>query len=177
MDMPGLRALCALLLLAPALGACSLPPSFGSCKRTGPYLAELTKVPVLELRPDRAAPLGGEAGPHAGCTEESGVAWLSAERLYAYSGSQEEVLEYYDRAAPKVGWRPARDHHLEPDDQRPRFCFESRGRPSVTLGFHTAQQLREAYGVDPGPETDATGPRIWFSVRTSAQNDGSSFGC
>ncbi|MFJ9646256.1 hypothetical protein [Streptomyces sp. NPDC101206] len=177
MNMPGLRALCALPLLASALGGCSLPPAFGSCEGTDAAVAELAKVPVLELRPDRATPLGDGAGPDAHCTEESGVAWLYAGRLYAYGGSREEVREYYERAAPDVGWRPAGDHRPAQDDQRHRVCFESHGRPSVTLGFPTAQEVREAYGTEPGPEADATGPRIWFSVYATAENDGSSSGC
>ncbi|MEU2389600.1 hypothetical protein [Streptomyces sp. NPDC007369] len=178
MNMPGcLRSLCASLLLVPALSACGLVPQFASCEGTDAALAELAKVPMLELRPDGATPLGGGAAPAARCVEDTAGAWLTAGRLYAYSGSRTEVLEYYGRVAPAAGWRPVHDLDVGPDGRMAVFCFESRSRPSVTLAFNTAQELREFHDLDPGPEADGSGPRTWFSLSAEADTDGSRMGC
>jgi hypothetical protein len=177
MNMFGLRLLLTALLVGTTLSGCSFISPFTTCEGTEPAVAELNGLPALELRPARAAPIGGGAAAKAYCTEDSGEAWLTAERLYAYDGSRSEVLEYYGREAPAAGWRPMQSLDTGPDGRISVFCFESGEHPSVTLAFESPEELREFYGVDPGPEPSGPGSRIWFSLSAEAASDGSRMGC
>lgn len=177
--VPAFRLLFAALLLAPALSGCSLLAPFDTCEGTEAALAELAALPALELRPPRATPVAAEpeAAPAAHCVDDTGDAWLTAERLYVYEGSRAEVLEYYGREAPAAGWHPV--HELGPGaaERFRLFCFESEERPSLTLDFPSSPILREVHLVDPGPESTGSGPRTWFAVSTESGTDGSPIGC
>ncbi|MFG2873876.1 hypothetical protein ACGFYU_02500 [Streptomyces sp. NPDC048337] len=179
MHMPSLRLLFAVLLVSPALGGCALFGPYPTCEGTESAVAELAKLPGLELRPERARPVGAAPGAMAtaSCTADSGDAYLTAERLYSYDGSRAEVLEYYGRAAPAAGWRPVGSLDFGPDSRAVLFCFESKDRPSITLQFLSAQQLRDIHGVDPGPESTGSGGRTLFSLSAEAATDGSRIGC
>ncbi|MFG2873915.1 hypothetical protein ACGFYU_02705 [Streptomyces sp. NPDC048337] len=119
----------------------------------------------------------GEPAAQAHCTEDSGDAYLTAERLYSYDGTREEVLEYYGREAPPAGWRPVGRLDTGPDRQISVFCFESNDRPSITLAFESPEDLREFYGVEPGPAPGGPGSRIWFRWSAEAASDGSRMDC
>ncbi|MDX3535475.1 hypothetical protein PV721_14080 [Streptomyces sp. MB09-01] len=168
----------AFLLVGTGLSGCSLLPPFETCEGTEEAVAELDELPALALRPEGAVSVGG--GPWAGssCVDDTAGAWLSAQRLYAYSGTREEVLEYYGREAPVAGWRPVRDLDTGPDGRIAVFCFESADRPSITLAFDSPKMLREIYGVEPdsgallGVEA-----RTWFSLSAEAAPDGSRTTC
>ncbi|MFF4422206.1 hypothetical protein ACFY04_15705 [Streptomyces sp. NPDC001549] len=177
MNMLGLRLLPAALLVGASLSGCSLIPPFATCEGTDAALAGLDQLPALTLRPAPATPVGGEAGATAYCTDDTGDAWLTARRTYAYDGSRAEVLEYYAREAPAAGWRPV--HDLDSGAARgfTVFCFESRERPSLTLAFDSPEGLRTFYGIDPGPAPAGPGSRIWFSLSTEAATDGSRMDC
>ncbi|MEU7603590.1 hypothetical protein [Streptomyces sp. NPDC041003] len=178
MNMLAVRVLLAVLLVGTSLSGCSLLSPFETCEGTGPAVAELDALPALALRPEGAVSVGG--GPWAGssCVDDTAGAWLSAERLHAYGGTREQVLEYYGREAPAAGWRPVDDLDTGPDGRRAVFCFESADRPSITLAFESPEQLREVYGVEPDPGAllgvDA---RTWFSWSAEAAPDGSRMSC
>ncbi|MFD3808617.1 hypothetical protein ACFWSF_40310 [Streptomyces sp. NPDC058611] len=178
MNMRAVRVLLAVLLVGTSLSGCSLLPPFETCEGTEPAVAELDELPALALRPEGAVSVGG--GPWAGssCVDDTAGAWLSAQRLYAYGGTREEVLEYYGREAPAAGWRPVRDLDMGRDGRIAVFCFESADRPSITLAFDSPEMLRKIYGVEPDPGAllgvDA---RTWFSWSAEAAPDGSRISC
>ncbi|MBW5481192.1 hypothetical protein [Streptomyces bambusae] len=177
MNMPRLPLFCAVLLVGTTLSGCSLLSLAESCEGTEAAVTELAQLPILDVRPPRATPVDGGEALGAHCVDDTAGAWLQAGRLYAYEGSRTEVLEYYGRQAPAAGWRPVDDLDLGPDGRRAVFCFESATQPSVTLGFPSPRQLREFYGVDPGPGADGTGPRTWYILSAEATPDGSRMSC
>ncbi|MFJ4776674.1 hypothetical protein [Streptomyces sp. NPDC088762] len=177
MNMLGLRLLLVTVLLGGALSGCSLLSPFTTCEGTASAVAKLNELPALALRPAGAVPIDEEAEAQAYCTEDSGDAGLTARRLYAYDGSRTEVQEYYARAAPAAGWHPVHSLTTQPEAGFSVFCFESDRHPSVTLAFESPEELREVYGVDPGPEPAGPGSRIWFQLFAEAATDGSRMGC
>ncbi|MFD7631472.1 hypothetical protein ACFV7Q_36610 [Streptomyces sp. NPDC059851] len=177
MNMPRLPLVCAVLLFGTTLSGCSFLAPSATCEGTDAALTELAALPVLDLRPVRATPVSAGTGAEAHCVDDTAGAWLSAERLYVHDGSRTEVLEYYGREAATAGWRPVQDLDLGPDGRTAVFCFESVRQPSITLAFHTPEQLREWYGVEPVPRAAGTGPRTWFSLSAEAAPDGSPMGC
>lgn len=179
MHMPSLRLLFAVLLVSSSVSGCSLFSPTPTCKGTEAAVAELAALPVLELRPERATPVGAAPGAAAegSCTDDTMGAWLTAERLYAYDGGRAEVLEYYGREARAAGWRPVDPLDFGRDGRIVLFCFESEEQPSITLSFLSAEQLREWHGVEPGPDAGGSGSRTWFSLSAEADTDGSRMGC
>lgn len=180
MNIRAVRVLLAVLIVGTGLSGCSLLPSFETCEGTDPAVAELDGLPALALRPAGAVSVGGGPWAGASCVDDTGGAWLSARRLYAYGGTRDEVLEYYGREAPAAGWRPVHDLDTGPDGQIAVFCFESADRPSITLAFDSPEMLREVYGVAPDPGAgDLLGvhARTWFSWSSEAAPDGSRMGC
>ncbi|MFI6150924.1 hypothetical protein [Streptomyces sp. NPDC051109] len=168
MNMRAVRVLLAVLLVGTGLSGCSLLPPFETCEGTGPAVAELDELPALALRPEGAVSVGG---PWAGssCVDDTAGAWLSAQRLYAYGGTREEVLEYYGREAQAAGWRPVQELNVGPDGRMAVFCFESADRPSITLAFDSPEMLREIYGVAPDPRALlGVDVRTWFSWSAEA---------
>ncbi|MFE1825879.1 hypothetical protein [Streptomyces yangpuensis] len=178
MNMLAVRALLAALLVGTGLSGCSLLPPFESCGGTEAAVAELDQLPALELRPKGAASIGGDPWAGAHCVDDTGGAWLTATRFYAYGGTRKEVLEYYGREAAAAGWRPVHDLDAAFGAGFAVFCFESADRPSMTLDFTSPERLREIYGTQPHPASllgvDA---RTWFSWSTEATPDGSSISC
>ncbi|MFD3696914.1 hypothetical protein ACFWUZ_12305 [Streptomyces sp. NPDC058646] len=178
MNMLAMRVLLAVLLAGAGLSGCSLLLPSASCEGTGPAVAELDGLPVLALRPEGAVPVGGGSWAEAACVDDTGGAWLSAQRLYAYGGTKEEVLEYYGREARAAGWRPVDDLDTGPDGRTALFCFASADRPSIMLSFESPAMLRKIYGMQPPPAAllgvDA---RTWYSLSAEAAPDGSSMGC
>lgn len=177
MNMLGSRLLFAVMLVGTTLSGCSFISPFTTCEGTEAAVVKLNGLPVLELRPPRAAPVGDGATDGAYCTDDSGDAWLTAKRLYAYDGSRAEVLEYYGREAPAAGWHPVPGLDTGPDGRISVFCFESGEHPSVTLVFESPEHLRLFYGVEPGPDAIGPGSRIWFSLSAEAASDGSRMSC
>ncbi|MFF8258742.1 hypothetical protein [Streptomyces virginiae] len=178
MNMIAGRALLAFLLMGTSLIGCSLLPPFETCEGTEAAVAELDRLPALDLRPKGAVSVGG--GPWAGaeCVDDTGGAWLSATRFYAYGGTRKEVLEFYGREASAAGWHPVHDLGMGPNGSFAVFCFESADRPSITLAFDSPERLREIYGVEPHPAARlGVDARTWFSWSVEAQPDGSRMGC
>lgn len=178
MDMIAGRALLAFLLMATSLCGCSLLPPYETCGGTAAAVAELDQLPALDLRPKGAASVGG--GPWAGaeCVDDTGGAWLSATRFYAFGGTRKDVLEYYGREARAAGWHPVDDLDTGPDGRVAVFCFESPDRPSITLAFDSPQELREVHGTEPHPASVlGVDARTWFSWSAEAETDGSPISC
>ncbi|GHI85236.1 hypothetical protein ACWGF3_02135 [Streptomyces xanthophaeus] len=177
MNMIGLRLLLATVLVGSALSGCAFLSPFTSCKGTGPAVAELDELPALELHPPGATPVDGGAADGATCTDDSGDAWLTADRLYVYDGSEVEVVAYYVREMAAAGWHPGPRVGPAPQGRIPAPCFESPDRPSVRVIFESPAELREFYQVDPGPEPTGSAPRTWFVLSAEASPDGSRMDC
>lgn len=177
MNLLGLRPLSAALFMGATLSGCSGISPFTTCEGTEAAVAGLNGLQALELRPERAAPLSGEGAAAAYCVDDTGDAWLIAERWYSYDGSRADVLEYYGREAPAAGWRPVQSLDTGPDGRISVFCFESGEHPSLTLAFESPEHLRTLYGVEPGPDPVGAGSRTWFSWSAEAASDGSRMGC
>ncbi|MFD3538389.1 hypothetical protein ACFWUQ_02670 [Streptomyces sp. NPDC058662] len=177
MNMIGLRLLLATVLAGATLSGCSFLSPFATCEGTGPEVAALDELPALDLHPPGARPLDGGAADGATCTDDSGDAWLSADRLYVYDGNAADVLAYYARELPAAGWHPVQRIGAAPEGRTPVTCFESPDRPSVIVTFESPADLREFYLVDPGPEPTDSVPRTWFHVFAEASTDGSRMDC
>ncbi|MGZ9928879.1 hypothetical protein ACXNSR_03200 [Streptomyces sp. NC-S4] len=177
MNMLAVRASLAALLVGTGLSGCSfLSPE--TCEGTAAAVAELDRLPALELRPQGAVALDGVPGAEAHCVDDTTGAWLTAERFYAYDGTRNDVLEYYGREAPAAGWRPVGDLDTGSDGRRVVFCFESADRPSLTLSFTSPETLREIYGTKPHPaELLGVNARTWYWWSTEADRDGSGMDC
>ncbi|WP_051806678.1 hypothetical protein [Streptomyces sp. NRRL F-2664] len=177
MNMTAARPLLAFLLVGTGLSGCSLLPPYETCRGTEAAVAELDRLPVLELHPPGAVAVGG---PWAGarCVDDTGGAWLTADRLYAYGGTREDVLDHYRRAAAAAGWRPVGDLDTGPDGRIAVFCFENPDGPSITLAFDSPTRLREVHGTEPHPAARlGVDARTWFAWSAEAAPDGSRMNC
>ncbi|MFD6225555.1 hypothetical protein ACFWFZ_01520 [Streptomyces sp. NPDC060232] len=178
MNMIAGRALLAFLLIGTSLSGCSVLPPYETCEGTEAAVAELDQLPALDLRPKGAASVGGAPWAGAECVDDTGGAWLSATRFYAFGGTRKDVLEYYGREASAAGWRPVDALDTGPDGRVAVFCFESPDRPSITLAFDSPQDLREIYGKEPHPAALlGVAARTWFSLSAEAETDGSRISC
>ncbi|WP_328792200.1 MULTISPECIES: hypothetical protein [unclassified Streptomyces] len=178
MNMLAGRAFLAALLMGTGLSGCAFLPHFETCGGTGAALAELERLPALELRPKGAAAVDGVPWSGAHCVDDTAGAWLTAERFYAYGGTRNEVLEYYGREASAAGWRPVDDLDMGSDGRFVVFCFESADRPSLTLSFTSPEELRESSGTEPHPaELLGVDARTWYTWSTEAAADGSRMDC
>ncbi|MFD6876658.1 MULTISPECIES: hypothetical protein [unclassified Streptomyces] len=177
MNMIGLWLLLATVLVGATLSGCSFLSPFTTCEGTGPEPAALDELSALDLHPAGARSVAGGAADGATCTDDSGDAWLSADRLYVYDGSAADVLAYYARELPAAGRHPVELPGALPEGRIPVTCFESPDRPSGTVDFETPADLREFYQVGPGPEPTGSVPRTWIHVLAEASADGSRMDC
>ncbi|MER5205488.1 hypothetical protein [Streptomyces sp. NPDC002825] len=170
------------LLLSTALAAggltgCSYLSPFTSCEGTGSRAEGLESLAILDSRPAKATVPRGLEEVASGCVDDSGDAWLSAYRTYAFPGSRTEVLRYYRTAAEHDGW------HWEQDPWQPHvpeetagLCFtkgEDGEAMMLTVSFMTARDL-EFEGYGPGPEF-ASGSA--FRIEAGSEADGARTGC
>ncbi|WP_143568854.1 MULTISPECIES: hypothetical protein [Streptomyces] len=179
MNTLAVRALLAALLTGTALSGCSLLPPFETCGgETDAAVAELDRLPALELHPEGAAAVDGHPWSGAHCIDDTAGAWLTAERFYAYAGTRKEVLDYYRREASAAGWRPIDDLDKGYDAGFAVFCFEAADRPSMTLDFASPEMLRELHGTQPHPaELLGVDSRTWYTWSAEAEPDGSRMDC
>ncbi|WP_369147624.1 hypothetical protein [Streptomyces sp. R44] len=171
------RPLLSAALAAGALTGCSFLSPFTSCEGTASRVEGLESQGVLTSRPAAATvPRGFEDGT-SGCIDDSGDAWLYAERTYAFPGRRAEVIQYYRTAAARDGWR------LEPQPERPPvpeeiagLCFTRGGDGEamlLTVSFMTARELAFE-GYETGPEF-ASGSG--FRIEAGSEADGARTGC
>lgn len=140
-------------LLAGGLTACTTLWFLPACDGTGQRAEALRSHPLLGAAPDGAEP----AGEDWGCWEDSGEAWVYAERTHTFSGSRREVLAFYRSAAEAEGWALSADSH-------PSGVCYTRGEGGDSLLF--------VVGFDPAGNTRAD-----YGVEVSATADGSDVAC
>lgn len=164
-------AVTATLVLPAALlgGGCPLTHG-GSCDGTGAAREDLAAQPVLSAAPDGAWEPANYRGAavSTGCDDDSpGKAWLHADRVYAFTGTRQAVIEHYARTAAVQGWRD------EPDpapggapaaEEGACWTRTAHGRHLVlTVDFRLG-------GWSPAPDV---GPGLAYEVSVGANADGS----
>ncbi|MFE1830939.1 hypothetical protein [Streptomyces yangpuensis] len=167
----------AALLLSAAIVAggptgCSMLSPFTTCDGTEARMKELESLPLLASPPPGATPPRGFDGVHSECADDSGDAWLSAGRVYAYPGTRQEVLDHYRKAAEADGWRfepqPVAGH------ESLGSCFtkgEDGRAKQLALRFVSAQEFSEFHGREAGPEF-ASGAGFDIEVGSAADGAG-----
>ncbi|MCX4528771.1 MULTISPECIES: hypothetical protein [unclassified Streptomyces] len=171
----GMRALPALVVVAGALTGCSLLSPFTTCEGTGAAVTSLRQDPILELRPGATRELKGFEGVSAECLDDSGDAWMYANRLYVAPVDEGTVLRFYREAAPAQGWtlRPDRWHMSE---EMAGFCL-SQGEGQVReldVMIMPTRQAKEMYDYQPpaGPVVETL-----YTVEVGASVDGTPTEC
>uniref|UniRef100_A0AAU2JWK4 Lipoprotein n=1 Tax=Streptomyces sp. NBC_00049 TaxID=2903617 RepID=A0AAU2JWK4_9ACTN len=163
-------------LAAGALTGCSALSPFTTCDDTEGRLRELAALPLLASPPPGAKAPAGEAATYAECAEDSGDAWLSAGRLYAYPGTPQEVVAHYRAAAVAGGWqvRTPRSPYADPELE---VCFtggEEGHAWLVTVIWTSRRELIEFYGQSLGPEFSTD---LVFRIEAGAESDGARTSC
>ncbi|MFE7516643.1 hypothetical protein ACFU8I_36250 [Streptomyces sp. NPDC057540] len=164
-----------LALTAGGLTGCSALAGYGDCEGSEDRVRALGALAILDTPPGKATPPRGYEKVDAGCWDDSGDAWVYANRTYAFPGTPEEVLRHYRTAAPRDGWRPGRTRppaHGETID----LCFtrEVDGTPTV-LTVHSLTRESFTSAGDPFPPELATGSG--FGVEATADASGAATDC
>ncbi|WP_371101662.1 hypothetical protein [Streptomyces sp. PU_AKi4] len=170
--------LLATALVAVGLTGCSSLSPFNSCEGTETRVKELSAQPVLTSVPPGATVPKGLASVDAECLDDSGGAWLYAERTYAFPGSRQEVVDFYRTTAKAGGWHLQSDP-MDPDvaDTEAGLCFTKGGDGDalmLTVRFTTARQLKVEYNYDAGPEFDSGSG---FHIAVDSETDGAKTDC
>lgn len=171
-------SLLAVALVSAGLTGCSSLSPFNTCEGTEARLKELSAQPILTSVPARATVPKGFTSVDAECVDDSGDAWLYAERTYAYPGSRQEVVDFYRTTAKAGGWRVQSDP-ADPDvaETVAGLCFTKGGDGDalmLTVQFTTARQLKIEYDYVAGPEFDSGSG---FHVEVGSETDGAKTGC
>jgi hypothetical protein len=113
-----------------------------------------------------------------GCVDDSGDAWLYADRIYAFPGPRQKVVDFYRTTAKSHGWRlqsaPAGQRAPE---TAAGLCFTKGGDGDalvLTVQFTTPRQLKIEHGYDAGPDFDSGSG---FEIEVGSETDGSKTGC
>lgn len=175
---PPTALLLATTLMAVGLTGCSSLSPFHTCEGTEARVKELSVQPVLTSVPPGATVPKDFASVDAECLDDSGDAWLYAERTYAFPGSRQEVVDFYRTTAEADGWH-LRSDPVDPDvaDTEAGLCFTKGGDGDalmLTVRFTTARQLRIEYDYDAGPEFDSGSG---FHIEVGSETDGARTGC
>ncbi|WP_351222304.1 hypothetical protein [Streptomyces sp. NPDC002133] len=170
--------LLATALMTVGLTACSALSPFNTCDDTAARLENLRSQPILESVPKGATAPKKLASVYAECVDDSGSAWLYAERVYAFPGSRQKVVDFYRTTAKADGWRL---QHDPSDPNTPEttagLCFTKGGDGEallLTVRFTTASELKFVYGYDAGPEFDSGSG---FEIEVGSETDGAKTGC
>ncbi|MGW7436641.1 hypothetical protein [Streptomyces sp. NPDC054849] len=162
-------------VVAGGLTGCSVLSPFTTCDGTEARLKELESLPLLASPPPGATTPRHAEAAYSECTDDSGDAWLYAERLYAHPGTRAEVLGHYRTAAEADGWRfVPRPPGL---GEEWGSCF-TRGEDGqvkeLTVRFVTAREVENDQGHDAGVEF---GSGAGFRIQAGSQADGAATRC
>ncbi|WP_329207187.1 hypothetical protein OG257_12075 [Streptomyces sp. NBC_00683] len=169
--------LLATALLATGLSGCSALSPFNTCDDTATRVKALRAQPILESVPEGAT-VPEDLAPVPGCLDDSGDAWLYAERVYAFPGPRQKVVDFYRATAEADGWRLQSDPS---DPSTPEttagLCFTKGGDGDallLTVQFTTARRLKIEHGYRAGPEFDSGSG---FEIEVGSETDGARTGC
>lgn len=171
-------SLLATSLLTVGLTGCSALSPFNTCDDTATRVKELRSQPILRSAPEGATVPKDLASVHAGCLDDSGDAWLYAERVYAFPGPRQKVVDFYRATAKADGWRLRSD---PVDQSTPEtvagLCFTKGGDGDallLTVHFSPPRQLKTEHGREGGPEFDSGSG---FEIAVGSETDGAKTGC
>ncbi|GGX82512.1 hypothetical protein [Streptomyces fructofermentans] len=170
--------LVATALLTAGLTGCSALSPFNTCEDTAERVKQLRSQPILKSVPKGAIAPKDPTLVESGCIDDSGDAWLYADRIYAFPGSRQQVVDHYLGAAEADGWR-LRPDPVDPDiaDSVGGLCFTKGGDGHallLTVQFTTAGQLKVEHEYDAGPEFDSGSG---FEIEVGSETDGATTGC
>ncbi|QFQ94963.1 hypothetical protein F9278_00730 [Streptomyces phaeolivaceus] len=176
---------CATLLLAvaSATGALTGCQTFADaastqgCEGTESRVDDLKAYGVLDSRPQGAVVPKGFEALDAGCWEDSGEAWVYANRTYAFPGDRADVTRYYRAAAEREGWKPSPATRKSAKEDKPAsLCFTLGEKDdSTTLDvYFLTESVLDAEGAEAGPEFDSG---AGYLVAVNATADGSATSC
>ncbi|MFI5569921.1 hypothetical protein ACIA6T_21775 [Streptomyces sp. NPDC051740] len=170
--------LLATALIAVGLTGCSSLSPFNTCEGTEARVKELSAQPVSTSVPPGATVPKDFARVDVACLDDSGDAWLYAERTYAFPGFRQEVVDFH-RTTAEAGGRHLQSDPMDPDvaDTEAGLCFTKGGDGDAlmpTVRFTTARQLEIEYDYEAGPEFD---PGSGFHIEVGSETDGAKTGC
>ncbi|MER8033018.1 hypothetical protein ABTZ78_29100 [Streptomyces bauhiniae] len=155
-----------LLLPAALLTGCSLVNSGASCDGSDAARKDLAAQRVLSSPPAGAADPANYrgAGVSTGCDDDSaGPAWLHADRVYAFPGTRQAVIDHYTRTAAAQGW------HTGPAPHTGAACW-TRTDDGRHLVLNVDFQL-DAWSPAPAP-----GRGLAYEVTVGSNADGAAAG-
>ncbi|MFF7545979.1 hypothetical protein ACFZCU_20455 [Streptomyces canus] len=113
----------------------------------------------------------------AGCWEDSGEAWLHAERTYVFPGDKADVTQYYRAAAEREGWKPSQaTRESSTKDQPANLCFTLGKADDATMldVYFLTEEILEAEERKAGPEFSSG---AGYRVAITSTADGSATSC
>ncbi|MFD5029602.1 hypothetical protein ACFWM0_04105 [Streptomyces sp. NPDC058405] len=177
------RCTALLLTVALATGALTGCQSFldaapaQGCENTESRVKELESYDILDSRPEGTVVPQGFKDLESGCWEDSGEAWVYAERTYVFRGDKAEVTQYYRAAAEHDGWELSQTSGKASKAERPaNLCFTLGTGDGTTMldVYFLTEEILDAEERKPGPEfSSGSGYRV--AVTSTA--DGSTTSC
>ncbi|MCC9704111.1 hypothetical protein E4N62_01825 [Streptomyces sp. MNU76] len=148
-----------------------------SCEDTGSRVDALKSYDVLDSRPPGTIVPQGFEDLQAGCWEDSGEAWLYADRTYVFPGDKAEVIQHYEAAAEREGWKPSKaTRQALKENRSASLCF-TRGKTddATTLDvYFLTKEILDAEETKTGPDFDAG---FGYRVAVNSTADGSAASC
>lgn len=151
--------------------------SDNGCDGTGSRVDELKSHGVLDSRPQGAIVPQGFEDLDAGCWEDSGEAWLFADRTYVFPGDKADVIGHYRAAAEREGWTPSQaPRQSAQGDQPAGLCFTlGKADPATTLDvYFLTEEILAMEETKTGPEFDSG---AGYRVAINSTADGSATSC
>ncbi|MFD9423728.1 MULTISPECIES: hypothetical protein [unclassified Streptomyces] len=176
---------CAALLLTAAVATGSLTgcqtvadaATAKGCEGTESRVEELKSYGVLGSRPQGTVVPKGFEELDAGCWEDSGEAWVYAERTYVFPGDRTEVTRHYRVAAQRDGWKLSPDSRQSPkEEQTASLCFTlGKGDDATVLDvYFLTEEILDAEERKTGPEFSSG---AGYRVAVTSTADGSANSC
>jgi hypothetical protein len=176
---------CGALLVTAALAAGTLTgcqtladaASASGCEGTESRVGELKAYGILGSPPQGTIVPKGFEGLEAGCWEDSGEAWLHAERTYVFPGDKADVTRHYRAAAEREGWQPSQaTRRSSGEDRSANLCFTLGKADDATMldVYFLTEEILDAEESRPGPEF---GSGAGYRVAVTSTADGSATSC
>ncbi|MDX3458663.1 hypothetical protein PV396_43220 [Streptomyces sp. ME02-8801-2C] len=151
--------------------------SASGCEGTESRVDELKAYGILDSRPQGAIVPQGFENLEADCWEDSGEAWLHAERTYVFPGDKADVTQHYRAAAEREGWKPSQATQQSAKQDRPAsLCFTRGKAEDATMldVFFLTKEILDAEESKTGPEFSSG---AGYRVAITSTADGSAASC
>lgn len=156
--------------------------SASGCEGAESRVDELKSYGILDSLPQGTTVPQGFEGLDSGCWEDSGEAWLYAERTYVFpgDGDRADVTRHYRAAAEREGWKPSRTTQQSSTDDRPTsLCFTRGTADDTTMTttldvYFLTDEILDAEESEPGPEFNSG---AGYRVAITSTADGSATSC